>query len=140
MSTGKYSLFDGYTTKSKRYRTKRADEKANRRKNALKVLKLLEKQLLHPDNFTEEEYNALEKRANSLRKEFPIENKRDLSQHFIPFRVDYKTVVFVREKHCFKAKWLARFGRTRIEQTVEAYYKELPNKPEGVNYWNPFLM
>lgn len=139
MSKGNYSLFDGYTKSSKRYRTKRQDEKRVRKKNVKRVLKQIEKELLHPENFTIEEYAALEKRAETLRKEFPIENKKDTTQNFIPFKVDHKTVIFVREKHCFKAKWLARFGRKRIEETIEAYHEELPKKPEGMIYWNPFI-
>jgi len=138
MSKG-YSLFDGYTKQTKRYRTKRADEKKVRKGNLKRILKQIEKELLNPENFTVEEYAALEKRAETLRKEFPIKNKKDLSQHFIPFQTDYKTVVYVREKHCYKAKWLARFGRKRIDETIKAYHKELHKKPEGMIYWNPFI-
>lgn len=134
-----YSYFKGYTTDSVRYKTKRKDEQKNKKANQLAVLKKIELELKNFHNLTEDEVDALEKRRESILKNYKIECTRDLKQDFIPFRTDKKTVIFIREKHLFKAKWLSRLGKPRIEERLRKYNKIKHKKPKGMIYWNPFI-
>lgn len=134
-----YSLFKGYSTNSVRYKTKRKDEQESKRINQVAVLKQIEKELLNFENLTEEEISVLEKRRDSLLKYCRVENNRDLTQDFIPFRLDSRTVIFIRKKNLFKPKWVSRIGRKRIEARLKEYENIKNKKPEGIIYWNPFL-
>lgn len=134
-----YSLFKGYEKKSRRYATKRKEELRLKKQNEAIVLKLIKEKLEEPDIFTDEEYEALEKRYASLTNKTPIKNTKNTEQNFIPFETDEKTIIYVREKHCFKSKWVEKFGVERITKTIEAYKKVLHLKPSGVVYWNPVL-
>ena len=132
------SLFDGYEKSSTRYQTKRAEEVQNRNKNALKQLTEFEKILKDTSNLTDEEIDIYEKRYKSLKKLFKVKNNRDFNQLFIPFIVDHKTVIFVREKNCGKEKWVKRFGASFIKKRIKEYKSILHLKPEDQIYWNPF--
>lgn len=134
-------LFKGYTGSkpSRRYQTKRAEEVAQRNKEAYSALLELEKRL-NDDNLIISEYqrDIDEKRYKSLLKLFKVEKTIDLEQERIPFRADYKTIIFIRKKHCFKDKWIKKFGRNYIEFRIKEYEKLLHKKPENAPFWNPF--
>lgn len=132
------SLFDGYDKTSKRYQTKRALEVQTRNNNAKEQLKLLEKLLADPDELDAEELVIYEKRYNSLIKLFKVKKNKDYNQNFIPFREDHKTVYYIREKHCFKPKWVKMFGKSFIEERIKMYKEILSYKPKNTIYWNPF--
>lgn len=132
------SLFEGYEKSSTRYQTKRAEEVKSRNKNALKQLVELEHILSNTSELSDEEIEVYEKRYKSLKKLFKVEKNKDFNQLFIPFYLDYKTIIYIREKHCFKDKWVKKFGKEFIKKRIKTYKELLPNKPEKAIYWNPF--
>lgn len=134
-----YSLFRGYTTESVRYKTRRKDEQDNKKANQIRVLNQIEKELEEAFNLTDFEISILEKRRDTLLKYCRVLDTRDLTQDFIPFKIDIKTVIFIRKKNLFKNKWVARLGKTRIEKRLAQYEEIKHKKPEGIPYWNPFL-
>lgn len=137
---GNFVLFDGYEGKSStRYQTKRALELKNKNENAEKQLKLLELALSNLSNLTDDEILIYEKRYASLLKLFKQTKTKDLNQLFIPFRLDSRTVVFIREKNCFRPKWTKLIGEDFIEKRITDYKNILFKKPKDVIYWNPFF-
>ena len=50
----------------------------------------------------------LEKRYNSLKRLFKVANTRDLTQVFVPFRIDARTVVYIREKNWYEWRDISR--------------------------------
>ena len=134
----KLSLFEGYQKKSKRYQTRRSEEIQQRDKNAYKQLLELEKTINSPGNMSDVELVILEKRYNSLKRLFKVANTRDLTQVFVPFRIDARTVVYIREKNCLKPKWVKKLGRKFIEGRIKDFKKKLHAKPKEIIYWNPY--
>lgn len=132
------SLFDGYEKSSTRYQTKRAEEVQARNKNAAIQLVELEKLLKDTSGLSDEEIEIYEKRYKSLKKLFKVDNNRDYNQLFIPFYLDNRTTIFVREKNCFKEKWVNKFGKEFIKKRIKDYKNILNHKPEKQIYWNPF--
>jgi len=131
------SLFEGYEKSSTRYQTKRAEEVKSRNKNTIKQLEELEILLKEP-NLSDEEIHIYEKRLKSLKKLFKVVSNKDYNQFFIPFFIDYKTVIYIREKNCYREKWTNKFGREFIKKRIEDYKSINHLKPEGLIYWNPF--
>lgn len=68
-----------------------------------------------------------------------VTNNRDYTQNFIPFRFNKETIFFIREKNCFKKKWIDIFGKEFIQNRIKEYKKIIEKKPKGVIYWNPFI-
>ncbi len=139
VNDNKFGLFSGYEKKSKRYNTKRRAEIKAKEKNKLSVYNKLKEILANPSGVDPDDLEVYRKRFNSL-QDFSNRKETDLSQNFIPFRVDFRTVVFVREKNCFKPKWLAKFGRKHIEKRISDFKEVLHKKPDGATYWNPFFV
>jgi hypothetical protein len=136
--SNKFLLFEGYDRNSTRYQTKRGFELEDRKEKVIQHLELLETILANP-TLSEDEIDIYEKRYRSLKKLLKLDKKKDLNQLFIPFRIDGRTVVYIREKNCMKNKWVKLIGKKRIEKTIKEYKAILHKKPEGVIYWNPFF-
>jgi hypothetical protein len=132
------SLFDGYEKSSTRYQTKRAEEVQSRDKNALKQLIEIENILKNSSSLSDEEIEKYEKRYRTLKKLFKVAKNKDYNQLFIPFYIDHRTRVFIREKNCFKDKWVKEFGKGFIKKRIQDYKKIIHLKPKNQIYWNPF--
>jgi len=134
-----YSLFKGYESRSgKSYQAKRSEEKKISERNVKLMILKLEEQLAEPD-LDIEEFTILQKRYKSLKERFKIKKtSKDLNELRIPFQEDNKTIRYIREKNCFKPKWIAKYGKERIERTIEAFKQQMFKKPENTLYWNPF--
>lgn len=134
----KLTLFEGYKKSSSRYSTKKLAEVIQRDENAETLFLKLEDLLARPELLSPLELDIYEKRYKSLKQLFKKEKTADLQQLFVPFFIDIKTVVFVREKNCFKSKWVARFGRKRIEDTIKKIKLLEQYRPKNTIFWNPF--
>lgn len=133
-----FALFDGYDKTSTRYQTKRAFEVQKKNIKAKEQLKLLEHLLSKPEELDDDELLVYEKRYKSLLKLFKVVKNKDLNQLFIPFIIDHRTVIYIREKYCFKPKWVNKFGKKFIEERIKMYKEILEHKPKETIYWNPF--
>lgn len=129
-------LFDGYEQRAgQSYQIRRVEERNITDKNA-------RARFLEYERLVDEGYELTvedSKRYNSLKERFLIRKKRDISSEvFIPFREDYKTIYYIREKNCFKPKWVKKFGKRFITNRIKMYKEILHLKPENIYYWNPF--
>ena len=129
-----------HKTKSVRYQTKRSGEVKSRDSRGIKLMEELEEMLKTPSLFSDEDLDLYEKRYKSLCEKYKKNKPRNLEeQNHIPFRIDGKTLVWIREKNLYRTKWTTLIGIKNIKKRLKEYHELLPKKPKGMIYWNPFL-
>lgn len=131
-----YALFDGYEKHSgKNYQTKREEEKRISAKNAKRKLAEFEKMIDDGEELTAED----KKRYRSLKDRYKVKKTpKDPNVIRVPFHSDEKnTIRYIRLENCFKPKWIEKYGRKRIEQTIAWYKSQLHKKPKDAIYWSP---
>lgn len=111
---GKYNL------KSKRYQTKRDQEKKEFYEKCKKEYLKIQLILKNSDFYTEEEITVYTKRFNTLKKYFSINRRRD-DEIKIPFQIDNKTTVLIRLSKCYNPKWIKLFGEEYITNRIKSY-------------------
>lgn len=141
MNENKKFVFDQnegkFNNKSTRYQTKRSQEKTENFERMKKEFIDLQHKLLNKDSYLDEQVKIYEKRFKTLRRYFSI-NKKEEVELSIPFSLNQKTVVYIRERNCFKDKWVNLLGLERIERTIKLYKELLPFNTNNTLYWNPF--
>lgn len=123
--------------KSSRYQTKRKQELKEKRKKFNKLFKQYEQELANLEEGTDK-YKEIKLKYDTILNSFKVPFTKDLTQTFIPLRKNKKVVYYVREKHCFRQKWVDMFGKSYLENRIKKYKSLLPYKPKEVVYWNPF--
>jgi hypothetical protein len=122
-----------YNAKSKRYQTLRKQEKDEKEAKFNRLFEIYTQQLNDPDyvaSLSAEELRVLNLKYKTILRTRKIEKKKQKELE-IPFRVDGKTIVYIRESQVFNQRWVELFGRTYIKQRVNNY-KKLLTKTENI--------
>ena len=131
-----------HKTDSVRYQTIRTGEVKSRDERGKQLMRELELILKNPSEYSEEDLEIYEKRYKSLCEKYRKNTPRDFTQNHIPFTVSRgskRYVVYIREKHLFKTKWVKLIGIKKIKQRHQEYLELLYKKPKGRVFWNPFI-
>ncbi|MCS7317134.1 MAG: hypothetical protein NZZ41_02275 [Candidatus Dojkabacteria bacterium] len=138
---GKKYIFDGedWNKLSPRYQTRRRQEKIKKEVEQKRKLEEYKAILENPENYDQEFLRLTELRYKTLLRNVKVNKEPEEDNELrIPLRIDQRTVIFVRERDIFKAKYVNRFGLEWLRLRVERYKALLPYKPESIVYWNPF--
>jgi hypothetical protein len=114
-----------YNAKSKRYQTLRKQEREEKQFKFDRLFELYTQQLNDPEyvaSLSPEELRVLNLKYKTILRTRKVE-KREEKELEIPFRIDGKTIVYIRESKVFDKRWVDCFGRTYIKQRVENYKK-----------------
>lgn len=127
---GNYLLFDGdYSdikkSKKNNYASRKKFENDIKQKNIVKNFKILEEILENPDDLTEKELDIAIKRYKSLKQYIKVQKSDNCKEQLrIPFEMvvdNKKTIVYIREKNCFRPKWVKLFGKAHIKKRIQEY-------------------
>jgi hypothetical protein len=132
--------FDGerWNVYSKRYQTRRLQEKEEKKAAELKKLEEYKSILDNCDQYDEETIRITRLRYTTLLKNQKVEKKDNNQELLIPVRSDPHTVYFIREGQLFKSRWVDKFGKEKLQNLLDNYKKLLHLKPISEFYWNPF--
>lgn len=109
-----------FNSKSKRYQTKREQEKKEFYEKCKREYLEIQVILNNPDFYSSEEIEVYLKRFNTLKKYFSVNKKRE-DEIKIPFQIDGRTTIHIRLSKCYRPKWVELFGEEYITERIKSY-------------------
>lgn len=111
-----------FNQKSKRYQTLRVQEKLEKQVKFERLFEEYSKQLNDEEylnTLSEEALRVLKLKYKTILRTRKVQKREDELE--IPFRIDGKTIIYIRESNVLKTKWVKLFGRDYINERVKSY-------------------
>jgi hypothetical protein len=90
------------------------------------------------DMYLADDVAIAEKRYKSLIKNYKVDKSPTVDIPEIPFRLDHKTVLWIKKTRCFKTKHVKLFGLSYIKKRIKEYEELRKEKNIQYKYWNPY--